>query len=211
MLEVIDMLQQGGLCMIPLGICSLAAVTIIIERCFFLRRSLIIDRQLIHVIGEYQGDESAEGALLTCRHATGPFARIVEEVLRTRHLGHAQSIEAVNAAGRTQLSVLERGLTLLEIIAGISPLLGLLGTVLGMVTVFEAITAQGVGDPRVLADGISKALVTTVVGLIVAIPALGFHSWLSRRAEVLAAEMQDLATGFTINIRELGERNHGGA
>ena len=91
---------------------------------------------------------------------------------------------------------LDRGLIVLEIVAGISPLIGLLGTVLGMVTVFDAIAVQGLGNAQVLSEGISKALVTTVGGLCVAIPALAFHSIFSRRVESLAVEMHDLATGF---------------
>ncbi|MDP7639362.1 MAG: MotA/TolQ/ExbB proton channel family protein, partial [Candidatus Hydrogenedentes bacterium] len=96
---------------------------------------------------------------------------------------------------------LERGLTLLEIVAGISPLIGLLGTVLGMVTVFDAITAEGIGNPQVLSNGISKALVTTVAGLCIAIPSLAFHSYFSRRVESLAMEMQDVAMGFITKVR----------
>ena len=107
----------------------------------------------------------------------------------------------MHAAGRTQVGTLERGLTVLEIITGISPLLGLLGTVLGMVTVFNAITAAGLGNPQVLSGGISKALVTTVAGLTVAIPALACHTWFSRRVDDLAVEMQDRATGFIAKLQ----------
>ena len=132
----------------------------------------------------------------------GPFARVVEEVIRTRHLDHAEALEAINAIGRTELAILERGLTVLEIVAGVSPLLGLLGTVLGMVTVFDAITTEGIGDPQVLSGGISKALVTTVVGLLVAIPALAFHSWFSRRVDDLGAEIHHLAMQFMFRVRQ---------
>ena len=112
----------------------------------------------------------------------------------------AEILATMYATGRTQIGILERGLTLLEIIASISPLIGLLGTVLGMVTVFNAISAGGIGNPQVLSDGISKALITTVAGLSVAIPALGFHSWLSRRVDEFATEMQDRATGFIAKL-----------
>lgn len=206
MFESFAMLKQGGLCMIPLGISSVIAATIIIERGIALRRSAVIEPSVRRLIEECRGEESAEAAAAVCRSAKGPFARIVEEVIRTRHLDHTQSIEAVNATGRTQMGSLERGLVLLEIIAGISPLLGLLGTVLGMVTVFNAIAAEGIGDPQVLSDGISKALITTVVGLCVAIPSLGFHSWFSQRVEDLATEMQDRATGFVLRLREIEKK-----
>ncbi|NIA15594.1 MAG: MotA/TolQ/ExbB proton channel family protein [Nitrospiraceae bacterium] len=206
--EVLDMLKQGGLLMWPIAVCSLVAATIIIERFIALRRSAVIEPCLQELVDDYPGEQGADAALALCRRSRASFARIVEQVILTRHLGHAQSIEAVHAAGRTQLSALERGLTLLEIIAGISPLLGLLGTVLGMVTVFNAITAQGIGDPQVLSSGISEALATTVAGLVVAIPSLAFHSLLSRRVDDLGAEMQNAATRLAYEVRAAAQ--HGG-
>jgi biopolymer transport protein ExbB len=204
MLETLYMLDRGGITMYPLGLCSLVALTIIIERSFALRRSSVLEPRLMDLVEEYRGEETAAIALAVCRRSRSAFARIVEQVIRTRHLDHAQAIEAVSAVGRTQMAALERGLTLLEIVAGVSPLLGLLGTVLGMVTVFDAITTQGIGDPQVLSDGISKALVTTVAGLVVAIPALAFHSWFSRRVETLSTEMQHAATRFAFRVRPQG-------
>ncbi len=122
--------------------------------------------------------------------------------MRKRALDHAQAIETMRAVGRTQVGQLERGLSVLEIVAGISPLVGLLGTVLGMVTVFNAVTAQGLGNPRVLSDGISEALITTVGGLCVAIPAFAAHTLLARRVEAYAIEMQDRATSFLVMLQK---------
>ncbi len=206
MFESLSMLKQGGLTMVPLGICSLVAVTIIIERAMALRRVFVIDPRVLELVRDYEGEASAAPTIAACQRCHGAFARIIAEVLRMRRLDHAQAIEAMHAAGRTQIGVLERGLTVLEIVAGTSPLLGLLGTVLGMVEVFNAITAQGLGNPQVLSDGISKALITTVVGLCVAIPALAFHSLFSKRVEELAAEMQNLATNFVVRLQSL--QNH---
>ena len=206
MFETIGMLRQGGLIMLPLALCSLTAVTIIIERLYALRRSAVIEDHVLRIIQQYGGEATADAALAACRQTPGPFARVIEEVIRTRHIEHPQAVEAVHAAGRTQVASLERGLTLLEIIASVSPLLGLLGTVLGMVTVFNAITAQGIGDPQVLSDGISKALVTTVAGLIIAIPALAFHSWLSRRVDDYAMEIQNAAMRFLFKVRTRPKR-----
>lgn len=206
MLEGFGMLQQGGWVMFPIALCSLAAVTIIVERALALRRASVIDDRVLRAIEDYQGEAAAETVLVTCRRSRSPFARIIGEVLRSRRLDHAQAIETMHAAGRTQVTRLERGLTLLEIIAGISPLLGLLGTVLGMVSVFNAITAEGLGNPQVLSGGISQALVTTVAGLIVAIPALAFHSLLSKRVDELASEMQNHATAFIVHMQTLRDR-----
>lgn len=200
------MLRQGGWPMIPLAICSVAGLAIVLERIVALRRHRVIDPRVLGVLRDYQGEESSEGALRICQRAHGAFARIVEEVIRVRHLDHAQSIESMHAAGRAQIGRLDRGLTLLEIIASISPLIGLLGTVLGLVTVFEAITSQGLGNPQILSDGIRKALITTVAGLCVAIPAVACHSILSKRVESLAAEMQELATGFIVKLQGFADR-----
>ena len=105
---------------------------------------------------------------------------------------------------------LERGLTVLEVVAAVSPLLGLLGTVLGMVQIFEAITAAGLGDPQVLAGGIGKALITTVAGLCVAIPALAAHSFLARRVDEYAIEMQNRATVFLVRLQTMRRAEEGG-
>jgi biopolymer transport protein ExbB len=199
----VDLMFQGGWLMIPIGACSFVAVTIIVERAVALRRANVIDERIVNMLHAYEGEEHTEAVYIACRRSAGAFARVIEETLRSRHLEHAQAIETMHAVGRTQIGRLERGLTLLEIIAGISPLLGLLGTVIGMVRVFDAITAQGLGNPQVLSGGISQALVTTVAGLIVAIPALAFHSLLSKRVDDLATQMQNHATGFIVKLQAL--------
>lgn len=206
MFETLRMLGQGGWIMIAIALCSLIAVTIILERASALRRKRVLDRRVLHAIQSYQGEQSVQQATITCQRARGAFARIIEDVLRFRHLEHAQAIEALHAVGRTQVGRLQRGLTALEIVAAVSPLLGLLGTVLGMVTVFNAITAEGLGNPQVLSAGISQALITTVAGLCVAIPALAFHSLFSKRVEDLATEMQDRATTFIIHLQRQQQR-----
>jgi biopolymer transport protein ExbB len=98
----------------------------------------------------------------------------------------------------------------LEIVAATSPLLGLLGTVLGMVTVFNAINAEGLGNAQVLSGGISEALITTVTGLIVAIPALAFYSYFSKRVESLANELHEIGTLFIARLVD-GQREVGGS
>lgn len=186
--------------MIPLALCSLAAVTVIIERAFALRRTKVIQADVAEAVEDYRGESSAEPAIRTCSECRGAYARIIEELIKARHMGHVHIVETVHATGRREVGRLESGLIVLEIVAGISPLIGLLGTVLGMVTVFDAINLEGMGDPQVLSGGISKALITTVAGLCVAIPALGFHSYFSKHVESLAVEMQDRATGFTQKV-----------
>ena len=207
MLETLAMLKQGGWPMAPLAVCSVLALAVILERVYALRRNRVIDPAVVQALEAYRGEDSAAGTLIVCQRARGPFARMAAGLLKQRHLHHDQAIEAMHALGRSQIGELERGLTLLEIIAGISPLIGLLGTVLGMVEVFNAITASGLGNPQVLSSGISKALVTTIGGLCVAIPALAFYSLFSKRVDELAAEMQDRATGFLLKLQSFQEED----
>ncbi len=196
----LEMLMQGGWPMIPLGLCSVIAAGIFIERLAALRRRAVLAPEVVQLAEEYRNDSNGDAALRHCENASGPFARLLEEVFRSRNLNHAQVVETMHVTGRTQVGQMERGLTLLEIIASVSPLLGLLGTVLGMVTVFDAISAEGLGDPQVLSKGISQALITTIAGLCVAIPALACHSWLSRRVDDYAAEMQERATALIAKL-----------
>ena len=202
MSEYLELFRQGGWPMYPLLLCSLATLTVVLERAIALRRDRVISPEIVRILHEYGHDNGTtiSHMLATCQHARGAFARIAEELIQMRHLTHAQLLETMHAVGRTHVGRLERGLTLLEIIAGISPLIGLLGTVLGMVSVFDAITAEGLGNPQVLADGISKALITTIAGLCVAIPALTFHGIYSKRVDELAVEMQERATAFLAKL-----------
>lgn len=204
MFTTFELLKQGGWTMLPLAICSVAAGAIIIERAFALRRRCVLDARVLHAIEAYAEGAPPETVAAACVARKGPLARIILEALRTRNLDYHQAIEKMHAMGRIQVGYLERGLTVLEIIAAVSPLLGLLGTVLGMVTVFNAISATGLGDPNVLSAGISKALITTVAGLCIAIPALAFHSLYMKRVEDLATEMQDRATEFIVRLHAPG-------
>lgn len=197
---IITIFQQGGWTMFPLAACSLIALTIIIERSLALRRNNVIDPRAVEIIDAYK-DGTAEQLAYQLKRVPGAFARIIEEIIKVRHLDHAQAIESMQAVGRTQIHRLERGLTVLEIIGNVSPFLGLLGTVLGMVGVFNAISMQGVGNAQALSAGIAEALITTIAGLFIAIPAVAFYSIFSRRVEELAAEMQDRATAFIVRLQ----------
>ncbi len=201
--EAITLLMKGGWAMVPLAICSLLGVAIILERLVALRRHRSIPSAVVDMLAMFQGEETLEVATRICNDHASPFARIVKVLLGSRHLEHHQLIEVLHSNGRKEVERLERGLLVLEVIAGIAPLIGLLGTVLGMVSVFDAITAYGLGDAQVLSDGISKALITTVAGLSVAIPALAFHSYFSKRVDSIAIEMQELSVGFMTKLIHL--------
>ena len=201
--EAIAYLRQGGWPMIPLALCSLAALAVVIERSFALRRARALHPSIVDAVAVYGGGDSVESLLRLCLQIPCSVARVLEDSIGARGLGRSQVMETMHASGRREVGLLERGLIVLEIVAGISPLIGLLGTVLGMVTVFEAITASGIGDAQVLAEGIGEALITTITGLCIAIPSFAFHSVLSRRVEQLGIEMEDLATGFITRMYDL--------
>lgn len=201
MFHTFAMLKQGGWTMVPLGICSLLALAIILERLFALRRRAVIDPKIMNAVEHCAGESSATTLLSACQRTQGAFAEVIAEVLRSRQLDYEHWVENMRAAGRVQMGKLERGLTTLEIIGGISPLLGLLGTVLGMVDMFNAVSIAGLGNPQVLSDGIAKALITTVAGLVIAIPAVAFHGIFTRRVDELATEIQDQAMNLILRIR----------
>jgi len=200
MREALDFLQTGGWPMIPLAICSVAALTVIIERFYALRRGHNIPKNIVDVIDRYQGEGSVESTIQACRRSSSALARMLEELILARRQTHAHIVESLNATGRREVERLERGMIILEIVAGISPLIGLLGTVLGMVTVFDAISTEGLGNAQVLSSGISEALVTTITGLSIGIPALALHTYFARRVDSIAIELQDLATAFVSKI-----------
>lgn len=186
--------------MVPLAICSVSGLAVIFERFIALRRGRSIPQAVVGLIDLYQGEGSVESAIQTCRHSRSSLARIVEEMILARKQGYTHLIESLNATGRREVERLERGLIVLEVVAGISPLIGLLGTVVGMVTVFDAISAEGLGNAQVLSAGISEALITTITGLSIGIPALAFHSYFSKCVESIAIEMQELTTAFAAKL-----------
>lgn len=193
--------------MIPLAICSVVGLAIVIERLVALRPAGILRPGIVERIHALRSEEHIQPLLSACAAEGGSLSRIVEQVVNARHDDTLQQVETLNAAGRHEVERMERGLVVLEIVANISPLIGLLGTVLGMVTVFEAITAEGLGDPQVLSEGISKALVTTVAGLCVAIPSLAFHSYLSSRVDSIAVDLHDQATELSSRLRSASGRS----
>ena len=132
-MRFLEILLAGGWPMGVLGLCSVVGLTIVLERCLALRRRNVIHDDAVRLTEQYQGEEDAERVLAECQGVPGAYARIIEELLRKRDLDHAQAIETMRAVGRTQVGRLERGLAILEMVAGVSPLIGLLGTVLGKI------------------------------------------------------------------------------
>jgi len=192
----LDLLVKGGPLMIPIVLCSVIALGVFLERVFYLRRRKIIPPELvIHVEDLVKKDKISDVSTIL-RRDRSPMARIFYAAIK--NFGRKREIikEAVEEIGSQEAEFLEKYLGVLSVIAQISPLLGLLGTVQGMIKVFTKITEIGVGDPSQLADGISVALVTTAAGLTVAIPTLIGYHYLLGRANDLIFEMQQYSIGL---------------
>ncbi len=179
--------------MAPILACSVVALAIIVERAWALRQKRVVPRHLVaQVWRQAQQGEVTEEAVKTLR-ANSPLGRILAVGLLNRHRERQVMKEAIEEAGRAVSTELDRFLTALGTIASITPLLGLLGTVVGMISVFSTITSLGVGNPAELAGGISQALITTAAGLSVAIPSLIFYRHFRGRVEALTIEMEQEA------------------
>ena len=190
---MLELVKSGGWLMAPIVLCSIAAMAIIVERLWSLQRERIVPEDLAVRAWEWaRTGELTEERIQSLREGS-PLGRILAAGLAGRHLDRELMKEYIEEIGRHVAHELERYLNALGTIAAISPLLGLLGTVIGMIKVFAVITAQGVGEPRILAGGISEALVTTAAGLTVAIPSLLFHRILRRRVDELVVTMEQEA------------------
>ena len=168
-------------------------MAIVIERLWMLRVSRVVPADLVAQVWKATRQRQLSNKQIAAIRGSSPLGRIVAAGLVNRNYSRDIMKEAIEEIGRQVVHELERYLNTLGTIASITPLLGLLGTVIGMIKVFSAITVAGVGNPTVLAGGISEALLTTAAGLSVAIPSLMFHRYLSGRVSLLVVKMEEEA------------------
>jgi biopolymer transport protein ExbB len=190
---LIDLINRGGWVMYPLLLCSLAGVGLVCERMWALRRGRVIPRQFLFALSALLDKRQYDEAALLSQNAEHAAARLARMALKMIGRRRTAFKDMMEEAGRREASELSAHLGALHLAASISPLLGLLGTVSGMINAFNSIAVEGIGNPGLLAGGISEALLTTAAGLCVAIPTLVLHRALSSRAEGLTAELEDLA------------------
>ena len=201
---MLELVKSGGWLMAPIILCSVAAMAIIVERLWSLQRERVVPEDLVARAWQWASTGALTEERMQALREGSPLGRILAACLASRHLDRELMKEYIEEVGRHVAHELERYLNALGTIAAITPLLGLLGTVIGMIKVFAVITAQGVGEPRVLAGGISEALVTTAAGLTVAIPSLLFHRTLRGRVDELVVTMEQEAlrmVGALQNLR----------
>ncbi|MBI3270901.1 MAG: MotA/TolQ/ExbB proton channel family protein [Planctomycetes bacterium] len=202
--------KAGGLVMYPLACLALLSMLIVLERAFTL--SVLCassDAAVRAVLDRCRARDAAAAAGLAAAGRGTPM-RALAAALRSHAGGRVRMEDAVQEAMLQELPALERFLPLLAVFAGVSPMLGLLGTVTGMITTFDMIRLFGSGDPGIMAGGISEALVATATGLVLAIPLLLFHSWFSGRVDRILADAQRHATTL-VNILCAGGGPGGGA
>lgn len=185
-----EIIQAGGPVMWPIIVCSIGAAAIILERLWTLQEKRVIPRELTSRVRKLVETRTITDKHIEALEHNSPLGRVLAAGLANRDQGREIMKEVIEDTGRHVVHELERFLNTLGTIAAISPLLGLLGTVTGMISAFEAITSQGVGDARVLSGGIAEALITTEAGLLVAIPAFIGYRYLRGRVDALVIEME---------------------
>lgn len=188
-----ELVKAGGWIMLPIMLCSVVALGIIAERLWTLRPSRITPPHLLGQVWRWIKDKKLNNQKLKELRANSPLGQILAAGLANSKHGREIMKECIEEAAARVIHDLERYLNALGTIAGIAPLLGLLGTVLGMIEIFSSFMGSGMTNAALLAAGISKALITTAAGLMVAIPALFFHRYLQRRVDELVVGMEQEA------------------
>lgn len=185
-----DTLGQGGVVMIPIAASSVLALWVILDRAWHLRRRTVVKPEIVDVIDTLSDPSDIPLARSICERHPGAFSEIVRVALDSRTRPREEIRELVEDQGRQEVAKLEQGLGLLETIAAVAPLMGLLGTVLGMIEVFTVVSQQGAGQAQSLSGGISQALITTAAGLSIGIPTLVAYNYFVGKAERLVLDME---------------------
>lgn len=203
-----EILKAGGVLIAPIMLCSIVSVAIIVERFWSLRTNKIIPPHLLAQILSWHKKNELTLESIRALRAGSPLGRMLAAGLLNRHRNRAIMKESIEDVGRYEVHELDRFLNTLGTIASITPLLGLLGSVVGLMEVFNSMTSQGIGNPQTLGSGISKIMIATAAGLVVAIPSLTFYRYFQRRVDELAIGMEQEA----LNLLDVmfGERDLAG-
>lgn len=185
-----EIVMAGGIVMVPIILCSILAVAITLERLWTLREQRVVPTELTDKVWQWVENRALSDKQVMALQQHSPLGSVLAAGLANRHRERSVMIQAIEDAGRHVVHDLERFLNTLGTIAAISPLLGLLGTVTGMIQTFDVITEFGTSDPKLLAGGIAVALVTTEQGLLVAIPCLLLGNLLSGWADRVKDDME---------------------
>jgi biopolymer transport protein ExbB len=185
-----EIVKAGGPVMVPIILASIIAAAIFLERLWTLQQRRVLPAELTDKVWKWVEQRQIQDKHIVALQQNSPLGKILAAGLANRHRDRSIIKEAIEDTGRHVVHELERFIGTLGTIASISPLMGLLGTVVGMIRTFNAIETQGVGDPAALGGGIAEALITTAAGLTVAIPALLGYKFLRGRVETLVVQME---------------------
>jgi biopolymer transport protein ExbB len=186
-----ELWQAGGFMMWPLGFCALAGAVIIVWKFFDLWTKSARTRSLLREVDELIAQRKLDTALQRCQESKAPAARILSAGLRRHDEGAERAMRAVENAGVIELAGLERGLVWLATLTNVAPLLGFLGTVVGMIQAFQAIQIAGEVEATLVAGGIKVALITTAAGLTIAIPINIAHNYFVTQVDRLVISMEE--------------------
>ena len=207
-----ELVKSGGWLMLPIILCSIIAMAIVFERLWALRPSRIAPRNTLSQVWKWIKSNDLDCKKVASLRESSPLGEILAAGITNARYGRDIMKESIDEQARRVIHELERYLNTLGTIAAIAPLLGLLGTVIGMIDVFTVIMLEGTGNAGVLAGGISKALITTAAGLSVAIPSVIFHRYFVRRVDELVVAMEQEATKLVEVLqgeRKLKDRSEG--
>ncbi|MDA0272967.1 MAG: MotA/TolQ/ExbB proton channel family protein [Proteobacteria bacterium] len=188
-----ELVQAGGWLMVPILLCSVIAAAITVERFWTLRAELVAPRNLLAQVWTWIKNNEMDNRRLREVKSGSPLGQILAAGITSHRRGREVMKESIDEVANHVVHELERYLNTLGTVAAITPLLGLLGTVIGMIKVFTAIQLEGTGNAAVLAGGISEALITTAAGLTVAIPSLFFFRYFQRKVDELVIYMEQEA------------------
>ena len=191
--EILSIIEKGGVLMYPIIFCSILMLGIAIERSYNLRRKNIINKEFLNNVRAHWNWRDSQKGLQLCNAYDNSLARILKVGL-LRFGGTVDEIErAIEGAGQHEASLLNSNLRVLGAVANITPMLGLLGTVFGMIKAFNVISQSGTGNPGLVASGISEALVTTAAGMLVGIPALALYHYFRGKIDRYVFEMEEIS------------------
>lgn len=188
-----ELVQAGGWLMVPIILCSVISAAICVERIWTLRSEQVAPRNLLAQVWTWIKNNEMDNRRLRELRAGSPLGQILAAGISSHRRGREIMKESIEEVANHVVHEMERYLNTLGTVAAITPLLGLLGTVIGMIKVFTAIRLEGTGNAAVLAGGISEALITTAAGLTVAIPSLFFYRFFQRRVDELVIYMEQEA------------------
>jgi biopolymer transport protein ExbB len=200
----VGFMLRGGIFMWPLLFCAILTVGFIVERLITFQGAQTDTRKLMAGLVRTLQSQGVDAAKELCVRTRGPIAAILHAGLTKVDRGPDAVEKAIDNAGAIELAFLERGLVLLSTLGNLAPLLGFLGTASGMIHAFDAISAAGPGAARVVAGGVAEALITTVTGLAIAIPAQGMYNYFVARVDHYVIEMEQSSVELLEALTEMG-------